>query len=81
MTTKTMPPGTRISTRAVPLQFTTAEVFVWLCDKQRVNPDYISDARYRSLGMIAEQATAKLNALYAHALTTQIESVYAGEIA
>lgn len=53
---------------------TTDEVFTWLTDKQHVNPDYISDARFRSLVTISEQAAAKLNALYAHQLTAKIEA-------
>lgn len=55
---------------------TTDEVFTWLTDKQHVNPDYITDARFRSLMNISEQATAKLSALYAHQLTAAIEAVY-----
>lgn len=49
-----------------PQPFTIDEVFLWICQARGVkNPDYLSDARYRSLRYAAEQATAKLNALFA----------------
>ena len=57
-------PGVRVQTTA-PLTFTVAEVFEWVCDKQRINPDHLTDARWRSLRYMAEQATRKLNALFA----------------
>lgn len=63
--------------KAKPNAVTTDEVFDLLCRKQHVNPDYITDARFRSLVNISELATAKINALYAYKLTARIEAVYA----
>lgn len=47
--------------------FTVDEVFQWYCDAQHINPDHLTDARWRSLRYMAEQTTVKLNALFAAA--------------
>ena len=56
-------------TPARPPQFTTDEVFSWVCQRQQVNPRRLSEARYRSLRTIAESAARKLNTLFAGSLT------------
>lgn len=59
--------GTPIKAMPAPLTFTVDEVFIWICDARGIrNPDYLSDGRYRTLRGMAEQATARLNELFAH---------------
>ena len=58
--------GVRISATA-PLTFTVDEVFNWFCAAQHINPEHLTDARWRSLRYIAEQIAHKLDALFAKA--------------
>ena len=64
MSKRHSPPGVPVPS-TTPLTFTVTEVFGWVCDKQRISPDHLTDARWRSLHYIAEQTTRKLNALFA----------------
>jgi len=64
MSKRRSPPGVPIPTTA-PLTFTVDEIFEWVCDRQHINPEHLTDARWRSLCYIAEQTTRKLNALFA----------------
>ena len=64
MSKRHSPPGIRVPT-LIPQIFMIDEVFVWVCDKQCISPDHLTDARWRSLHYIAEQTTQKLNALFA----------------
>lgn len=64
MSKRHSPLGVPVPTTA-PLTFTVAEIFAWICDKQHINPEHLTDAHWRSLRYIAEQTALKLNALFA----------------
>ena len=58
--------GMLVKTAPVSPMFTVEEVFAWVCQKQSIqNPDHLTNARWRSLHYAAEQATKRLNALFA----------------
>ena len=58
--------GMHIKSASTPPTFIAEEVFLWVCQKQGIkNPDHLTDARWRSLHYAAEQATRRLNELFA----------------